>query len=54
MTSTRIMLWLIVNYIVIAMLAAREGDWPRVLYYIAAALISVAVLWMPRFERVVG
>ena len=45
MTSSTLMIVLIVEYLVIAALSASERRWPRVLYYIAAALISVAVLW---------
>lgn len=46
MMSTRLMLALIVAYLVIAGAAAWERDWPRVLYYLGAVLISAAVIWM--------
>ena len=50
MTSTTVMWILIGFYVIIAALAAWERNWPRVLYYLAAGLISLAVLWMPVFE----
>jgi len=36
----------ILAYLVTAAVAAYERRWPWCLYYLAAALISVAVLWM--------
>ena len=46
MTSTTLMLAMIAAYLVIVGTAAWERDWARVLYYVCAAGISVAVLWM--------
>ncbi len=40
------MLWLIANYAAIVVAAALERDWPRVLYFVGAIVISAAVLWM--------
>lgn len=37
---------LVVQYLVIAVVSAVERNWPRVLYFICAAGISVAVMWM--------
>ena len=37
---------LIVEYLAIAVVSAFERKWPWTLYYVAAALISVAVIWM--------
>jgi len=37
---------LIAEYIVIAIVAACERRWPWSMYYVCAAGISVAVLWM--------
>lgn len=45
MTPWLIRTW-ILAYIATAIVAAVERRWPWCLYYIAAALISVAVLWM--------
>ena len=46
MTSTWTMYILIVFYIVIMVAAAIERNWWRSLYYLAAILITVAVLGM--------
>lgn len=46
MMSTCLMLALIVAYVLIATAAALERNWPRVLYFIGAIVISIAVLWM--------
>lgn len=40
------MWWLIANYVVIVGAAAWEKNWPRVMYYLGATWISLAVLWM--------
>lgn len=48
MTSTAMMLALVAWYLVIAAVAAYEGKWPRVFYWLAAAQINLAVLWMTR------
>lgn len=44
-TSSLLMLGLIAEYVVIAMVAAYEQNWPRVLYWVAAGLITSSVLW---------
>lgn len=46
MASTWLMYLLIAEYICIALAAAWERNWLRVLYYLGATLISVAVLGM--------
>jgi len=46
MISTRLMLWLILNYAAIVVAACLERQWPRALYFFAATLITLAVLWM--------
>lgn len=46
MNSATLIIVLIVEYLVIAAWAGFERRWSLVLYYVAAALISVAVLWM--------
>lgn len=45
-TSTWIMYVLIVFYFAIMLFSAYEANWWRALYYLAAILISVAVLGM--------
>ncbi len=46
MMSTGLMLALIVFYLGITVAALWEKNWPRVLYFVGAIVISVAVLWM--------
>jgi len=46
MISSGMMIALCVAYLVIATTAAWERNWPRVLYFVCAAGISLAVLWM--------
>lgn len=46
MNSGHLILGTIVAYVFIATWCACERRWPLVLYYVAAAMISVAVLWM--------
>ena len=46
MTSTRLMLWLMANYAIIAAAALYERKVWRCVYFIGAILISVAVLKM--------
>lgn len=53
MVSPPVMLLLIAEYAVIAVAAACERNWWRSLYYLAAGLITVAVLGMTR-KGVVG
>ena len=48
MASTRMMVFLICCYALTAGLSGYEGNWPRVLYWISAAGITVAVLWGTR------
>lgn len=45
MTSTHLMLGLIGVYVLTAMVSASEKNWPRVLYWISAAGITLAVQW---------
>ena len=44
-TSSWLMLGLIAAYLVTAVVAACEQNWPRVLYWVAAGLITSSVLW---------
>lgn len=50
MTSTRLMQGLLAIYLVIASCAAWEQNWPRLIYWIGAALIMIGVLWMPGWK----
>ena len=51
MTSTHTMIVLCVFYAVIMVQAVGERNWPRALYFFAAILISLAVMWMPAYEQ---
>ena len=42
------MIFLIVQYLLIAGLSAWEGKYPRALYYSAASVLTVAVIWMDK------
>ena len=44
--GTNLMRILIVEYIVIALAFAYQRNWPKMLYFISAAMISVSVLMM--------
>ena len=44
MISTKLMIALMVQYIVIALFGVYEGNWIRSLYFLGATLITVAVL----------
>ena len=46
MTGDTLMVGLIVVYVVLAVIFAFEGNWPRVLYWVSAGLITTSVLWM--------
>ena len=46
MTSTSMMGFLVVFYLVTALVSGMEANWPRVLYWISAAGITTAVLIM--------
>lgn len=39
---------LIVIYIIIAFVSALEANWPRVLYWISAGLLTTSILWGTR------
>lgn len=45
MASTVLMQGLLVVYFAIAVLAAWEGNWPRVLYWCSAFGITSSVIW---------
>ena len=45
MISTTLMWSLIVVYLVIAGVSAFEGNQPRTLYWVAASLLTGAILW---------
>lgn len=47
MTGDLMMKGLVVVYIVTACLFAAEGNWPRCMYWIGAAIITSSVLVMP-------
>lgn len=44
--SSLLMAALIGVYLVIAVVAATEANWPRALYWVAAAVLTGSVLWM--------
>lgn len=46
--SSYMMMGLVGFYLVVAGVSGVEGNWPRVLYWISAAGITVAVLWSTR------
>ena len=46
MTSTWLIWILFAAYMVIAVVAGVEGNWPRALYFVSAGQISLAVMWM--------
>lgn len=48
MSSTGLMMFLVVVYVVTACVSGYEGNWPRVLYWISAAGITTAVIWGTR------
>jgi hypothetical protein len=45
MTSTALMIGLIGVYLVTAGVSAYELNWPRVLYWVCASGLTVAVIW---------
>lgn len=45
MTSTGLMKLLVVEYALIAAVCLVEGNWPRLLYWLSAAGITIAVIW---------
>jgi hypothetical protein len=48
--SSWMMTGLIIVYISIALMAAYEWNWPRMLYWISAGCITISVLWMGVFK----
>lgn len=44
--SNKLMIALIVEYLIVAGFCVYEKRWPYVLYWLSAALINGAVLWM--------
>lgn len=48
MTSTNMMIGLVAFYLLVAGVSAKELNWPRVLYWISAALLTGSILWMQR------
>lgn len=48
MTSTGLMKLLVAEYVVIAVVCLVEGNWPRLLYWVCAAGLTVAILWGTR------
>jgi len=45
MTSTGMMIFLIGFYLLTSIVSGAEGNWPRCMYWISAAGITLAVLW---------
>ncbi len=45
MNSTFLMQCLLVAYVVIMITCLFEKNWPRALYWFAAATITISVLW---------
>lgn len=45
MTSSGLMKVFLVGYVLCSLLSLREGNMPRALYWFAAALLTVSVLW---------
>lgn len=45
MTSTVLMQFLLVVYVVIALVSAYEGNWPRMMYWVGAIILSSSILW---------
>lgn len=48
MMSSYMMMGLVVFYVLVAGVSGVEGNWPRALYWLSAAGITVAVLWGTR------
>jgi len=46
MISSALIWLLIVQYVIIALASVAERNWPRCLYFVSAAFISLSVLWM--------
>jgi len=44
--STKLMLFLLVVYITTAIVSGLEKNWPRMLYWISAGMITISVIWM--------
>lgn len=44
MISTKLMIFLMAQYALIAIMGACEGNWNRCLYFFGALLISLAVI----------
>lgn len=45
MNSTLLIKLLLGEYIIIALVCAKEGNWAKVLYWISASGLQVAILW---------
>jgi hypothetical protein len=45
------MIGLCAIYVVIAALSAYERNWPRVLYWVAATLLNVSVIWATKVSQ---
>ena len=45
MTSTSLMQFLLVVYFIVALTLAYEWNWPRMTYWIGAAMITSSILW---------
>ena len=48
MMSSALMVVLVGVYLVVAAVSAWEHNWPRVLYWVSASLLTGSVLWMQR------
>ena len=46
--SSKLMVWLMANYLVILVASVLEGNFARATYWLGALIISAGVLWMGR------
>ena len=46
MTGDWLMRVLVVEYVIVALVFASEGNWPRFTYWVGASIITGSVLWM--------
>jgi drug/metabolite transporter (DMT)-like permease len=46
MTGDMMMGGLLVLYVIISIIFAVEGNWPKCTYWIGASIITCSVLWM--------
>ena len=46
MIGPLLMQGLVVTYVLVALVFAYEGNWPKCTYWMGAAIITTSVLWM--------